>query len=351
MKRSIHIIAFGMVCLCGFKNLQAQDQSMWRSRGRIQIGTEYDSNIREDYDDPTESNSMRLMFQYSGAKKNYLRLSYRGGYQGYWKHSEENKLINDLSLSSTVRASKRICFGVETRGRLKIFLNAIYDYAAGHAHAFTDIPLARTWVARMAYGREMLDYEDTDTFDYSGWYVRGSINKQLSKLFSLTTSFSTRNLSYDRPAFGYDRVDEFWYTVDSEQKDNIYQFSVLCELKRYLICNFSYSLERNNSNSYGFSYMRHRLQVVCGTNLHKTTMLRLLATFQSKKYAEDLRPFIPLELDTEREQSNFIVADISYSIMKDLCAIVRIAWYNNESPLRSLYYDKFTASISFEQRL
>ena len=324
---------------------------MWRSRGRIQIGTEYDSNIREDYDDPTESNSMRLMFQYRGAKKSYIRLSYQGGYQGYWKHSEENKLINDLSVSSNVRVSKRLYVGVETRGRLKIFLNDIYDYAAGHAHAFIDISLARTWVTRMAYGREALDYEDTDTFDYSGWYVRGSIKNQLSKLFSLKTSISTRNLTYARPAFGYDRVDAFWYTAAPEQKDNIYQFLALCEVKKYLLCNFSYSFERNNSNSYGFSYVRHRLQVVCGTHLFKTTMLRLLATFQSKKYSEDLRPFIPLELDTEREQSNFIVADISYSIMKDLCGIMRIAWYNNESPLRSLYYNKFTASISFEQRL
>ena len=50
------------------------------------------------------------------------------------------------------------------------------------------------------------------------------------------------------------------------------------------------------------------------------------------------------------EESNFIVLDASRDISSSLTALVRFAWYKNESPWASLYYEKFLVNLGLELR-
>ena len=119
-------------------------------------------------------------------------------------------------------------------------------------------------------------------------------------------------------------------------------------MRKSILLTLIYMYTDNRSNSYGFGYTRHRLQALFGARLPSDFLLRIFAALQQKKYTDDLDPFFPLELDTEREESNFAVVDLSHRLFTSVNGIVRFAWYDNESPIRTLYYNKFSVSFSLE---
>jgi len=333
---------------------KTQNLSSWQQRGRLQIGIEYDNNIKEARSSATEAQSLRIMFHYTGRRSystgSYLKLNYQGGYQGYWDHADENKLINELSGEAAYRVYKKISIGVQTRGRFKIFLNDDIDYFLGNGSLFSDIYLPMGFISRLSFAKESLDYAQSDTFDFSGLFFNWSLNRPIRRWISLTAIFAHQKKTFNRMAFEYNAIAFSWLPAAENQIDKIVRGGLQLNIQRGLIFNLIYTFDSNQSNSYGFSFVRHRLQALLGTRLPLNNMLRLYVTLQRKKYSADLDPFIPLELDTEREESNFAVIDLSRKIVGDITVIWRTAWYDNESPVRALYYNKFTSTLSLEYK-
>ena len=79
-------------------------------------------------------------------------------------------------------------------------------------------------------------------------------------------------------------------------------------------------------------------------------LIRFYAMLQQKSYIEPFYTNVPLELDTEKIDSNFLIVDLSRTLIGDSAVFIRYAWYKNESLYRSIYYQKNLLTSGLEYR-
>ena len=63
-----------------------------------------------------------------------------------------------------------------------------------------------------------------------------------------------------------------------------------------------------------------------------------------------LIPVFPSDIDPERDESNFIILDLSKDFNPHLTALVRLGLYDNESVIRDLFYRKVLLTAGFDVR-
>ena len=107
---------------------------------------------------------------------------------------------------------------------------------------------------------------------------------------------------------------------------------------------------QNDANSFGYSYDQFRLSAILGLKLGRPWLLRLAAMRQFKNYREDIAPIIQRTLDPESDESNFLVADLSYNYTPKLTYLIRLAYYKNEAAQRGRFYRKTQLFIGGEFR-
>jgi hypothetical protein len=135
-----------------------------------------------------------------------------------------------------------------------------------------------------------------------------------------------------------------------KQKDKNRYVSLQWRYQKKWLLSIEYLFQNNSSNSYGFSYQFHRMTLSTAIHFKMGILMRLFAGLQRKKYAEALDKLISADLDSEREKSNFIILDFSKDITPHLCALIRLSYYYNESPIPGRYYSKSLSSCSLEYR-
>jgi hypothetical protein len=100
-----------------------------------------------------------------------------------------------------------------------------------------------------------------------------------------------------------------------------------------------------------YDFDRWRVNGLLGFRPARRWMLRTAVMLQHKRYRKELPPIYLIDLDTEREQSNFVVVDLSRDLTAVISLVARAAFYDNESTVRSLFYQKTLYFAGFELRL
>lgn len=322
---------------------------------RLQIGLERDSNIRETPAAALSAPSLRLLAQTQKSGRNTWRsISFQNvsALQLYWDHPEENKLVTELRIGDSGSLGS-VQARIDAWGRLKLWLNDVFDYGTGGLRLRVSLPLLRQVQATASAHYAALDYANLNGFDSGDLGLdAGLLLRRRSHRFGVTLRW--QRIRFDRNAVAADFSEEPVYRfLSSRQIDRLATVELFASRSGRLLGRLSYELQRNDSNSFGFSYWRHRIQLLLGTRIGGEVMLRLLAAGQIKSYLERLPediPALPRDLDTEREQSNFVVADLSRPLTADMNAVLRLAWYSNETPLRSRFYRKSLVTLALETR-
>ena len=149
-----------------------QQKPQWRVKNRLQLGYEFDDNIREvaaDSLDPTKDSSLRLLFNSRATlntPKYSIAFTYRGGLQTYAQNDIENKLINEIAASTGFRLGN-VVVGLRIFGRLKNYLNDFLDYSIGSAEVYVQLPRIRNWSNEVALSAGGIDYQNFTSFNYS----------------------------------------------------------------------------------------------------------------------------------------------------------------------------------------
>jgi hypothetical protein len=324
-------------------------QSTWRTHHRLQVGYERDSNVLEAINHEQGADNLRLLLDLK-AQRRGLSLAYQGGYQLYPGYAEENKLANEFSVGLQHRIAANVDIGVQVWARLKIFLNSDQDLARGNWQPFVQWTLSSNTSLRTGYRQDVLDYARSDYFDYDS---PGFFLQWRQRLFANWTIVPTISLNQNR----FQRTAQrLWGSTPGlmmeavRQQDDITTAGVYNEwLWRSLLLSLNYTWQQNRSNSYGYNYDRHGVTVMFTEQLG-AFFVRGYMTWQKKKYRDALLPFLPIELDTEQEENNFYVLDVSRDLWPDITAVVRWAWYKNESPWANLYYKKTLLQTFLEWR-
>lgn len=352
-QRLIPILVLLAVSLLFLTSALAQS-GHWRIRNRLQLTYEFDDNIREaaaDTADRIQDSSLRLLFHSQASKTGTdlrLKFSYQGGLQTYFANTIENKLINEVG-ASFAYSLEPFVIGARAFGRLKLYLNDTFDYATGHATGFLRLPPWSGFVSEVSFTREGLDYQNFSNFDYQANELRLAVTRSLASKLTGRVEVAAAQIDYEIPQIICLPDDRFRILSDSQQDDNL-RLSLQVNYTRAFLLNFKYAFQYNDSNSCGYSYHKHQFVVIFGVPLPHNLWLRGYGAIQFKNYSEDIPPFFPTDLDTERDQSNFFIADLSKDLTPGLSAILRAAYYNNESIIRSRFYRKLLVTLGFDFR-
>ncbi|NIA28486.1 MAG: hypothetical protein GWP06_01070 [Actinobacteria bacterium] len=330
----------------------AFSQSKWRINNRFQVLFEHDNNVEESIRDAREAQSVRFLVQARATRidhRSQTHLSYQGGLQIYNNFSIENKLINEGQINYFFNVLPRLKLGVRAFGRLKLFLNRDTDYALGYVSPFLQMQLLKNLTMQTGVRQENLDYAKSVYYDYKSPSVFVEMTKRFSHRISISPFFSYAVYRYDRPVFKL--FPTFPEANAPQQRDHANLFSLRAGwLWKGWLLNLSANHERYHSNSYGYEYRKQYLTILVAKNFYGF-LIRGVGEWQKKKYLDELLPAWPLELDTEREQSNFLVLDLSRDVTSSLTCVIRFAWYENESPWASFYYNKRLVNAGVEFRL
>ncbi len=327
-------------------------QRRWQISNRFQTLFEHDNNVEESIRDVQAAQSVRFLIQARAARvgrQSQIHFSYQGGLQIYNDFVIENKLINEGQINYIFNVLPRLKLGIRAFGRLKLFLNRDTDYALGYVSPFLQMRMSKNLTVQTGVRQENLDYAKSNYYDYNSPSVSVEVTKRFSNHISISPFFSYAVYRYNRPVFQL--FPTFPKTNVSKQRDHARLFSVRTDwLWKGWLVKLSANYERYHSNSYGYEYRKQYLTVLVAKNFHGF-LIRAVGEWQKKKYLDDLLPAWPLELDTEREQSNFLVLDLSRDVTTFLTCVIRFAWYENESPWASFYYNKRLVNAGVEFRL
>ncbi len=343
---------FVLFGLSGLEQGFAQQSPQWRLKNRLQVSYEFDDNIREnpasDSLDRIQDSSLRFLFDSQASRttsKTRLAFTFRGGLQTYFKNSIENKLINEFDFSGALRIYT-FALGVRSSGRMKLYLNDILDYVTGAAELYVQVPLIANVKTEIGVQAAGLNYQNFSIFDYSESQIKWNLSRKLAERLAGLLEFSFRHTRYDRVANFSPGTPNFGL----EQQDDHYKVLWQLNYTRQVLINFSYTYQRNNSNTFGYSYSKHQLTLTFGAPLTAGIWLRGYGAYQNKRYREQAIQIFPTDLDTEREESNFFVLDLSKDVNTHFTTLIRLAYYNNESVIRSRFYRKVLLSAGFDFR-
>jgi len=331
-----------------------QQKPQWRVKNRLQLGYEFDDNIREvaaDSLDPTEDSSLRLLFNSRATlntPKYSIAFTYRGGLQTYAQNDIENKLINEISASAGFRMDK-VVVGLRIFGRLKNYLNDVLDYSTGSAEVYVQLPRFFNWNNEFALSASGIDYQNFTSFNYSENQLKWRFSRRIFRRVSVSMQLAGRQVRFDRSAV---KISEDFTTtlLTKRQKDHIYQLQLQFNYTKSFLINLAYSLQKNSSNSSGYGFTRHQFTLTFGLPLSGGVWLRGFAAAQFKDYSENLRLLFPIDVDTEREDSNFFTVDLSKDLNRSVTVLLRFASYNNESVLRNVFYRKNIFTLGLDLR-
>jgi hypothetical protein len=326
----------------------------WKVKNRLQLGYEFDDNIREipsNSPNPIEDSSLRVLFNsraVRSAAKSNLVFGYRGGLQTYADSEFENKLINELSVSAGLRVGKTVV-GLRGFGRLKNYLNDQLDYATGWVESYVLLPLIPGWGNELAVTAGGINYQNFSTFDYSQNQLKWLISKRLSRRVSASIQLTGQQIRYDRMVVEVPN-DTTTVFLDKSQKDHNYGIRFQLNFSKSYMVNLSYAFQRNTSNSAGYGFNKHQVIIIWGFPLSNGLWLRGYGALQLKSYAENLALLFPIEVDSEREESNIITLDLSKDLSQEVTVLLRFASYNNESVIRNVFYRKNTFTLALDFR-
>lgn len=337
--------------LCVLPLQQALPQSPLRFDHRLQLGGEHDNNIFEATESEASALAARLLLN-SQLKKQWQRASlhatYSGGLQLYPQYGVENKWITDVNARGAWHVNRWLQVNGALGGYLKVFLDAPFDFAYTQSSLTARLRMPDASVLGLTAASSRLDYRDSDFFDFGARGFEVSWRKALRRNLQVEGAVEISPRDYERPALAISS-DTCCVVLPESQHDVLRGARLRVTFGRKSLLHLTGEYLDNDSNSHGYSYSSLRLSAIAGWRVSRPWLVRIAAMVQRKTYAEAVAPSLPTELDAERNESNFLVADVSYDASLRLTYLFRFALYRNEALLRDSFYTKalFFAGAEF----
>jgi len=346
------IAAVGLAANAVFGQTNAERAS-WKLSHRFQAGWEYDSNIFESSSRRAASGSARLLLNTRGERRSarwQTYYNYSAALQTYPNYGEENKLSHELAGGVGARVQSWLHVAAKANAALKVYLENAADYGTTAGNLAASFFLPANFVAEASGETGQLDYAATDLYDFTFNGVELSLRRPLRANGIATIAVNHRALRYQRQAFIY-AAGRGLFPRGGLQRDALTTARVAVTYGRKTVVQLALEAQANRSNSFGYDFKRWRASGLLGFRPAPGWMLRAAGLVQKKKYRDDLSRLNLRDLDTEREQSNFLVVDLSRDLSAEIALLARAAFYDNESTVPGVFYRKTLYFAGLEVRL
>jgi hypothetical protein len=329
------------------------ERTKWRLSHRLQGGWEYDGNIYESSARRTASGSARFLLSTRGDRRStrwQMHYNYSAALQTYPRYGNENKLSHDLSGQAGVRLSSWLHLSSKANATLKVYLENIADYGTTSGNVMARLVLPHQLSLELSGETGQLDYAATDLFDFTFNGMEVALRRPLVTSGAIEIMLNRRALRYQRRALA-GNANQGLFPTALAQRDALTTMRVGMTYGRKLVVQVAVELQLNRSNSFGYDFNRLRVSGLLGFRPAHRWMLRAAGLLQNKSYRDDLSRLNLRDLDTEREQSNFLVLDLSRDLSPEISLVTRAAVYDNESIVPGVFYRKTLYFAGLEVRL
>jgi hypothetical protein len=168
-----------------------------------------------------------------------------------------------------------------------------------------------------------------------------------SRRLRASVRVSWRWLDYDRPALGSSR--DGVALLEVEQSDLLRAATVGLQLYRGTLANLTYGYLWNRSNSFGYGYSAHRLDLLLVRHLARGVDLQVYLILQFRSYDDPVDP-LPQAGADEYEQTMGVVK-LSRQLTGRLGASLQYSFTRNGARRTGDFYRKHVTSLSLETSL
>lgn len=285
-----------------------------------------------------------------------LSLSFDGqaGVQGYAAHGEENRGLCDLTLRLNHRTGARLRLGTLLRYRGKAYFLSSHGYGLPMLETTATVRLTHAWQSSI-YARYMqLNYSLGSLYDHAEkeaglrliWAASGRIRMAMHGAAALRR--------YERTAVNWtpeNNDQNPWTYASAQQEDRLWRVSCHIEYYHHMLLRLGLAFEKVSSNSMGFNYTQPSIQLTAAREIGPKTMIFLKWAWRGKHYDDPLNPALHLRPDTESEDMNMAVLELTRNLNARTLLSLRWGWYENESPYRNRYYQKTLTTMGMRIRL
>ncbi|MBD3376430.1 hypothetical protein GF406_15450 [candidate division KSB1 bacterium] len=334
-----------------FFGLYASGLAQIRAQNRVQIGLEQDNNVLESLSHAQSDQSARLListrawWQHSHGQ---VTLSGQAGVQGYRQVTRDHKSIQQLMLTSRINVSGTR-LGMKGWVRNKVYFNKNHDYTILGGAPFWSVPFFDIHTISVGVETERLAYSSFPRYNYHRLGITGLVRTRLSRQLLISAMIINDRYQVNRPALRYHPTSFTWQTLGEDIENREMRIGMSVDWFSGWLLQASVFYGNNRSNSQGFAFRRWILSLNTSREIN-TVLVRLLIHLQHKTYTDDHFPDLPVDIDSEREESNFVIFDLSFPIFPAITLLSRISWYRNASPFPMYYYDKVLFDIGLEYR-
>lgn len=322
---------------------------------RLVLSWEYDDNVFEDHSGKVDGGSgstslfSRLRLSYPAS---ITQIDYQLGYKAHHRLSDADSLTaGDVLVQRIVADSeRRISPGWTAGAGGEVKLRNIYrknelnllseeGYVRGSGRLYARTAAGNLGRLTLSYRYSFCNFETFHNFDYSSHSPALQLSRRLAANLVGTAGYSYARRGYERLINIPDGSGGL-AQVDRQQRDNFHQFELNAAWSRGLLLSFSWALQRNLSNNYGFSYWNNRFSLLFTDRLPLGFFLNAYLFFEIKRYSDRVAQPILVEIITEENDNNGAILKLSRDITKSLEASLTASLYRNESSIRELNFHK-----------
>ncbi|MCB1152274.1 hypothetical protein KDL45_01400 [bacterium] len=352
MRRLILVGLLGaVIALAGPTGVRAEGVAV-RSTNHAALRAEYDDNVKKLVRDPDADFLARVFFDTNWDiflnPTNVFTAAYTLGAKKYAEIDDEDTLINQLMLRYYNADIGNTYLGGDANFKLRNVRDEQEDYNKLILRAFAghDFNAGVNAEANASYTR--FDFATSDFYDYWTQGFGVQLRKTFSHRLATGASYAMEDKNY--PVLAFEQIPGadgqlFLQRKDELRQDLLTELGMFVTSNYYLLVNFAYTLQINNSNSYGDTYYNHRLRLGLSKALTDDLNVHLFAVANFRdSYEEVLIPH-SYSVEEDDENNNQLIAKLNRRITGDWWFELRYARYWSTYSNRQFNFTKNIYSV------
>ena len=329
----------------------------WSAETHIEVGMVYDNNLFKVPVDPQSGWISRFYFAYSGdllkRPRSSVWLRCQVGAKRFWTAERSMSgesgavLANHLNVTASSRVGRRV--RLEGSGVLKVkIVNRVpgeEGYLRGALEGRIQCVFGQGFTSDLYYRFGGHDSRDMRLPEVISNEAGAGVQYGKSRRFRARLTGTWRWLDYNRAALAVDargRIDELRFA----QSDLLREVSAGVQLYRRVLVDLVYGFLLNTSNSYGYSFKAHRMQVLLVRHIGFQFDAQMLANLQLRRYDDPLAPLPGWDSEMDEYEQALLVLKLSRQLTNRLDLSLQYGFSRNGARRSGGFYRKHTCAIS-----
>lgn len=288
------------------------------SLNQATVGFEYDDNMFSSVESRQAGWVSRLFLSTGGRivdrSTAAVGVQHRCGVRRYWQRAANTNragdvVANHLEIRGQWWPTTRLAWDWELDAKLKnverVPGEESYLRGGGKVGLTRFLPRGVTATIDLREARDeardslMVDLRHRELGMELGW--------RRSRRLTAQAGIRRHALAYDRAVVLAAQDAGGWSTGAATQEDRLWEYAIGLRYYTRLLARFRYAYHHNSSNSYGYAYTAHRIQLTLARHLWRQVDSYLFMVFQLRDYIDTLTGPTPVEYRTQNEYEQALV--------------------------------------------